>query len=397
VRPTVRDRFSQSRALKVYLLGWFGRHNSGDDALCIMVLDALTKMPINLQTIICVPTGGQLPPLPDCVTRKTLHRHIRGYVWVERMLPVLYADAVLWGGGSIMSDVNPRGLANFRFQRTLCRIANLRRIPIIFSALGLGPLYSTAGRNLAREILNAATFVQVRDRQSLKLLHNLGVKTEIAGGFDPAVLLPEVMTIPVRHRDSRGEIATIGIALCQLSGTEQVSQESIHNKLDHLAEAIRRTAARREIKVVAIQMCANARTNDLFLCTQLLERLDGVCPRELIRYCPDPSEMMGRLSVCNVVLAERLHAAIYAYTLDIPLGIIPYHEKCRAFAEDIGLSSECVFSAVPTVNEVESFLEHALSGSPLARGTFCIRNAQAMARVGQAAVVKALTDALAVG
>ena len=42
----------------------------------------------------------------------------------------------------------------------------------------------------------------------------------------------------------------------------------------------------------------------------------------------------------SAVVAMRLHAAVFAYSLGVPTIIAPYHEKCVEWSETIGQPSE---------------------------------------------------------
>jgi polysaccharide pyruvyl transferase WcaK-like protein len=285
-----------------------------------------------------------------------------------------------------------------RYMRFLVRIARLRRIPVVLAAMGIGPLRSSEGRRIARDILNDASFVQVRDSESVRICRDLDVAAPVSQGFDPAVLLREELgpDTPRRARPLRDRLR-IGVALSSSPGTIVGNDGELAQKIQHLTSGIRRARQSVEFEVAAIQMCANARANDLSICRQLTAALQGVCDCCIMRYTPDPGQMLREFARLDAVIAERLHAGVYGFAAGIPTAVIPYHEKCRAFADDVGLPPSGVFERLVSAHETARFITHAAAGSQNLLPSRSVAEACAIARRGQQSVVEFLNKALSSG
>lgn len=292
-----------------------------------------------------------------------------------------------------MSDTDDVRLSSLRYKKFICQIACLKRMPIFFYALGLGPLETKEGRRLARDILNMSSFVQVRDGLSYDLCHEIGVTTRTERAFDPAVLIPDLLGFHIDSSQRRTSPRfRIGIAPSASSGS--VSNTTLEQtiKVSSFVSGIKRVASHTDIEVVAIQMCANSRNNDIGICNDILKALRGVCQTSLIRYQANPGQMMADIATLDCVFAERLHAGIFAYTVGIPFAMIPYHGKCRAFAEDIGLPDCCILDPMLTSDEVELFLLALLKNEQGWRPSLSLDDAKSQVQRGDESLVEKIRE-----
>lgn len=378
----------------MHLLGWYGHKNSGDDALLLMTSRMIGQMSTDVELTIQIPREGQLPALPGYVKIRRLPKRLfKGHLFLSRLSAVLGADALVFGGGSTMSDVNKQRMTSLRFKHRVCRAAKLKGMPIVFIALGLGPLVTSKGIAIARAILNMADLVEVRDGASFKLCKELEVSSTVVRGFDPAVLIPKLIAErPIQSEHTDKAVPTIGISLAMTSGTVANSQLHHEVKIDHLVEALRHIAASRTLRIAGIEMCGSDSyaNNDGHLCNRLLTKLEDVCEATYIPYTPNPIKMMSRLSMLSAIIAERLHAGIYAYALGIPFAVVPYHSKCTAFAEDVGLPQMCLLDPEIPTEQVKRVLEHQLSDSTTCSPSLPVEEACQLAQSGQSMVIKKL-------
>lgn len=349
-------------------MGWYGRDNSGDDALLTATAGLLARAVPNAELIVRVPPEGRLPPLPVRLTRKDLSGRFRGHNFLGTAACVLGSDALIFGGGSVLLDVSRGQLNTLRLQLWLTRLAKARRIPIVYLGVSVGPLTTEAGRSCTRKLLDAADVVSLRDSDSYRQCLAMDLVAEVLPGFDPAVLLPETFGIirPKRRRGSSGEI-TVGVSLCNAAGRPDATAPDDQAKVRHIADALRGIAARRPVHVAAIQLCANPAMNDMFLCRSLIDAVDDCCRTELVPYSPDVAGMMRTFARCDCVLAERFHAAVYAYALGVPLAVLPYHKKCRDFAEDVLLPETCLIAEAEIEGKLARTLDILLSDPEAAR------------------------------
>ena len=87
--------------------------------------------------------------------------------------------------------------------------------------------------------------------------------------------------------------------------------------------------------------------NSDFLITKLLQ--EKLCPSKrvkLIPYNPDPLKVLIQIKKCHAFIGMKYHSCAFAYIAEIPLLIIEYHPKCRAFAKEVGLPNYAVISLI---------------------------------------------------
>ncbi|MEF8729723.1 MAG: polysaccharide pyruvyl transferase family protein [Accumulibacter sp.] len=372
--------------LNVYVVGWFGHKNSGDDALLVMTIDFLASVGVPVRPVLVVPSYGQLPPLPIRVDEKLRHRRYRVYTVLKAVLETLRSDVLFFGGGSVIGDLNLNMLGALYAKYLMCLAARIKGIPIIFSALGVGPLKTKRGMSLARKILNLADIVEARDANSVALCQELGVKTNIIRSFDPTVLFP-IRYGQELNSESRKpeELPTIGIALSNALSSITLDKTSSERllRLKSVIEALKDVATRQRFRVAVIQMCDDDKYGDSSLCKIISDSLSGACEVVQMPYLKNPIEMMFQFSKLKGVIAERLHAAIYAYTLGVRFAIMPSHVKTESFARDVGLDEKFIISTFSTRAEIMSAIKMLIEGDKACIPSLSVIQAQELAIVAR--------------
>jgi polysaccharide pyruvyl transferase WcaK-like protein len=371
----------------IYLSGWYGYNNSGDDALLTVISNSIMKVAPNAKVMIQTPSSGRLPPLsPSVIVRHPRH-WFKGHTFLSKVFAALRSDVLVFGGGSTMADVNEARRRGLACKYYICRAAKLRGIPIVFSALGLGPLETQEGIAKARMMLEMADLVEVRDSTSYELCKKMNISSPVIHGFDPAVLIPELFAHRLRPKGRRrDDVLTVGISLSGSPGTVANREVKQGSKIQNLVDAIKNVASLHPLRIAGVEICGDDMHGDKYLIENLLNKLEHVCEVEFISYCPDPAEMMGRLSLLDGMIAERLHAAIYAYTLGVPFAIVPYHRKCLAFAKDIGLPEMLVLDPNILADQVEQALRSQIADRLACSPRLPVERACRMARSGQNAI-----------
>ncbi len=381
----------RKRKPKIYLHGWYGHNNSGDDALLSVISKTIAEKIPYSEIVVQIPADGESPPLPKSVKITHLHHWFKGHVILQKLLAILTSDVLVFGGGSIMTDVNKQRIRGLHSLHRICSVAKIKDVPIIFTGLGIGPFVTQKGRELAKSILSMAEIVELRDSISYKLCEEFGL-SRIVQGFDPAVLLD--VELPINTKTWNNKIPIIGMSLSKSSGTILTGQEKQLLKIEQLVAGIKKVTHSQKICVAGIEMCRNACNRDAELNHELAKQLENVCEFTIIPYQPDPIAMLNRLSVLDGIIAERLHAAIYAYILNIPFAVIPYHDKCKAFVHDVGLPQNCLLDTDILSDQVEEVILSQIKKEKKNLPTFTIEEARSRAHLGQQKVIEKLKHLL---
>jgi polysaccharide pyruvyl transferase WcaK-like protein len=288
-----------------------------------------------------------------------------------------------------MADVNEARKRGLNSKYYICLAAKSRGIPIVFSGLGLGPLQTREGITKAKAMLEMADLVEVRDSTSRELCKKINVSSTVIQSFDPAILIPELFPCQLRQQGQRGvDIPTIGVSLSGSPGTIANGAIKQESKIENLVEAIKNVARLHPLRIAGVEICGDDIHGDKNIIENLLNKVEHFCETQFIPYCPDPAEMMSRLSLLDGMIAERLHAAIYAYSLKVPFAIIPYHSKCSAFAKDVGLPEMFVLDQNTLPDRVAQALKSQIEDRLACSPRLSVEEARRMARSGQNTIVE---------
>ncbi len=160
---------------KIFLFGYYGFGNLGDELLCAYYTNILTTAFPAARVVV-------LTHNPAPAGTGAVHLVSRWNLWqIAKMMQP--GDLLVGGGGSIFQDRTSK--RSLLYYLTLLNLARRRGVEIILAGQGFGPL-SPIGRMVAGPVLNRVRAISCRDQWSLGLLAAMGVsRPEIALGVDP--------------------------------------------------------------------------------------------------------------------------------------------------------------------------------------------------------------------
>lgn len=232
---------------------------------------------------------------------------------------------VLGGGGLFQNydKLTISGLYDFRandismYARPFL-LANQMGVPTLLWAQGIGPLNCDESRRIVHEIFNAATYVSLRDTDSLSLLRGLGVSRTALVAPDPVWAYPLPSTLSTRADSEK----RIGIVLRPWEFAEGWE--------DRFIMAIKNAIPPADHKLVWIPFHLIDELDDsnykLNFFRRMMSRLAPDFSQELIEES-EPKEIIQTLAECDAIIAMRLHAQILALRLGKPTLSIQYDHK----------------------------------------------------------------------
>ena len=159
---------------RVFLVGYYGFDNLGDDAIRTAIEQAADDLGV------AIPWFASRGPSTDPRAVRTSLRSMPRYVRA-----VLGVDRVVLGGGGILKDEGLR-LPLELFATAL--LARLTRREVTLAGVGAGPFYRGVGKWLIRATARLASVRTVRDDSSATALRGLGVGG-VEVGADPIFAL----------------------------------------------------------------------------------------------------------------------------------------------------------------------------------------------------------------
>jgi polysaccharide pyruvyl transferase CsaB len=293
------------------LVGYYGEHNLGDDALLAVLL---AQLPAAAEPLVTARDQQQVAASfgVACVDRGSL----------QRVLGALgRSTALVLGGGSLLQDST--SFLSLMYYASLIVAARLQSKPVLLWAQGLGPLRRRRSRLLVRFLLAQATACSWRDPASAQLARRLGWRP--TAGCEPGVGSDPVWTLPARPWQGRG-----GPVLVCFRPTGQLQGQAWAGWL----AALERLAPDRD--VIWLPFHAH---QDRGLLARL--RQEGLLPagldgrsREVL--AETPTEAMDLCGRSGLVLAMRLHGVILAAASGAPVAALSYDPKVEAAARALG-------------------------------------------------------------
>ena len=325
---------------RILLAGYYGFGNAGDEAILASILAHLRSAAP--QAAVTVVSGN-----PDA----TAAAHgVEAVFWRDPLAledAARGADLTLLGGGGIFHDywgfpadaiLTDRhwGLSYYAAPAVL---ALLHGKPLMIYAVGVGPLETTPGREFTKAVCDAAAAITVRDEESRGELAALGVPAErievtadptfaleIAPRADaasePPAALPEgrpLVGVALRHWDVRVE-----------PGKWEAEAAAA---LDRFLETAGRGGA---VLFLPFQQESVAEENDAAVAARVRDRMRHREAAAILRGGSDPARLAAAIGQCDLMLAMRLHAGVFAATAGVPVVGLEYDPKVSRLMRQIG-------------------------------------------------------------
>lgn len=283
------------------IVGYYGEHNLGDDALLTALLAQLPE-PARAGAIVTAADAAAVAAMAPVATvpRRSLGE-------VRRALSA--ADALVFGGGSLLQDST--SLRSLVYYAVLIVQARLQGTPVLFWGQGLGPLHHRRSRWLVARLLPLVSAAAWRDQPSATLARRLGRPAGDPVGADP------VWTAPAPEWHGPG-----GPIVLAWRPTPLLDARGWQTLLD----AVETLAVEAGREVLWLPFHGD---QDRELPAQLGSRWRQVP-------CPTVEAALTQLAGAGLVLAMRLHALILAIRCGAPSAALAYDPKVSAAADAAG-------------------------------------------------------------
>ncbi|MEO8692718.1 MAG: polysaccharide pyruvyl transferase family protein [Acidimicrobiales bacterium] len=339
------------------LEGYFGMHNVGDDAFCVVAASVLSER-LGFDHLAVVAPHDALPILP-ALARGMLPRsaRTRGHVRAATVAGKLRHRLVLHTGGSTLRQMNQRRCDEALLQRT-------GSISCHALSVSVGPFRNCADEWSIREFLKRFRSISLRDAASFERAKAMSLDVPLSRSFDLAVLAPDHMqTVARRSQRARPRL---GVALRLFESFEGGSIEMEQRRILGTIGLLKAVAKLVDYEPVLLAFNCHPSKGDVGLANMIADEMQAVTPCTVEPYERDVSSMLSAVASCDAVLAMRLHAGVFAYATGVPFAIIDYHPKCADFAESVGLTPELVFAGDGSdlVDQAERIASLLSNGGP---------------------------------
>lgn len=326
--------------MRVQLYGYYGHRNIGDDALLLAAATGLVRE----CGATSVSFSGKMPPiLSNIPARNFAPRHdfpgaTRLHRWREAV-GLRRADCVVLGGGSILRS-RPT-LDELERKISVVKQRGGRAVGI---GVSVGPFLDKSSQLSFVRLAKKLDFLGVRDATSLERVKQLEPDTNVKLTGDLAPLLRDEFqeNTPPATIPTPG-ILGISIVQEQSRAHDAVPSEEITQSVIRLVED---RCFPEFFSGVRLFSCNDDQRypNDTQLNRRLGEALSSHTHVEQVAYSGNTLGFIERFTGLSLMLSTRLHASIFAALMNVPLLVVSYAEKCRAWANFMGIAADQVLN-----------------------------------------------------
>lgn len=253
------------------------------------------------------------------------------------------ADVVaVIGGGHLYA----RHAANIAFVWLWLGIALavLMGKPLIFLPQSFGPLPGAIQQGMLRWLLSRSALVVAREYRSLRLLAEIGLRHRVLVlpdlAFGDDVAAAELLPVPEVAALAADRRPLIGLTLMDWQGQNPQFRNQRSYEAAVLA-LIRHVGERYGARVVLFAQCTGptAAHDDRLIARRLLAeaRSQGLDNVDFVDAALSPEQLKAAYQRLNLLVATRMHSAIFALSRNVPALAIGYLYKSVGIMEMLGL------------------------------------------------------------
>ena len=344
--------------MQILFLGTHGQFNIGDELLLETFLSQLGsehKYAVN--------------SYDPAFTRKTLRPNFEVESFhTTREMPrflkyLLTSNLLFFGGGSIIKELyasvgrNPYSTL-LMILATVTFAKQIARKKVVMSNIGVGPLMTPRGEQLARWILKQVDILSVRDETSHRTVLKLGLSPNKVQLVPDAVFAnaPKVFHVEP-HPMSPSDRTRIALNM----NYDIENRAAWDPFVTNLAEALKQLNNTTPIEIHALPMQSKFKANDdLSVLKEFSKRLPDI---PFVLHDPQSAqEAAGILCNMDMVLAERLHTLVIASILGKPFFGLVYDVKVQELVEYLGMAEHSLNINHPfTPDELTKGIQSVLS------------------------------------
>ena len=307
---------------KSYVLaGYYGYHNSGDDALL---------------AAICQELQGENPDNIIRVLTKEPYDHLKGpkisfhsrfnFYKVLRLIAI--SDVLVMGGGSLVQDkTSSRSVWYYLF---LMAYAKKMGTGCYMYANGIGPIHKRINRYLAKKVLSKVDIITLREKMSMRVLAQLKIDQPIIEvTADPVFALKDKDFLPVDYALKKlGMKADQPYIVCIFRDWEMSKQyrQTVAKLLDYIEETYHY-----QILFLPLKFPEDSLFEEKI--GKQMER-----PYFRVDQKEEVEHLMAYIHHSHLVLSMRLHGILYSALAGVPVIGFSYDVKVNYYIKALQMS-----------------------------------------------------------
>ncbi len=314
----------------ILLLGNYGAHNLGDEAIFASLLFYCKKNygeTVKISALTDNHTFVQKHLSNNTVTCYPLFpvgfRSILKYLWpaLKNKSRLRDVDFALFGGGGLFTDsVSIHAVVIWFVQFLYVRY--YLGIPVVTYGQSIGPLHTKVGTWLTTFAMKRMQSCYVRDLASLSWLTQRGIAATTI--HDPALHLVHIK----EHTTPQGLHIAISLR----------PWKDVQPLLRHMVTILKKNYSHATIHLIPMQPGSGEGDTALMVTAQQALQHEGITA--LLHAPSSYAEVQSLLAQCDVSIGMRLHFCILSATVGTPFHAIAYSPKVSEIATELGMTWE---------------------------------------------------------
>lgn len=317
------DRFlfhgNSKRTTDIMLSGYYGFHNSGDDAILSSIVNGLREKAPNISITV-------LSKDPEETARIYGVKAIERFKIIKIFKELRKTKLLLSGGGSLLQDVTSS--KSLFYYLSIMRLAKLCGAKVMLYANGIGPICKKGNEKKLKKGINDVNLITLREKSSREEIEKVLVDD-----------VPVFVTAdPVFSLES-GDDASIGRALAEAGMPEGkdffvVSVREWKNSDEKLEDKVAEFADYVSKKYNLVPLVVPMQDYyDRAISERIAEKISMDC--HITQNGVLPEVMLGIVGRAKLVLGMRLHTLIYAAKNVVPAIALDYDPKVDAVMDSV--------------------------------------------------------------
>lgn len=292
--------------MRILISGYYGFNNAGDEAILKSIIIALRD--VN-PTIDIVVLSNDVEHTKKTYNVDAINRWNIFKIYSE----LRKSDGLISGGGSLLQDVTSS--RPILYYTTIIRLAKLAKKPTFIYAQGVGPINKEKSKKIINKVLNNVEYITLRDNESLKLLNEIGVNKPITIVPDPVMGLNITR---LNKNKTRQEKDYITVSVRDWDKCDESFLEKVAIVCDKIVESNK--------KVIFVPMHGEHDYKTSKKVLYMMKQEANVLDHKL-----DIEDKILYIKESKLMIGMRLHALIFAATVNTPMIGISYDPKIESF------------------------------------------------------------------
>lgn len=294
--------------MRVVLSGYYGYHNVGDEAILQSIISSLRDQDPNVDIVV----------LSNDIeyTKKTYKVNaINRWNVLQIYNELIKSDGLISGGGSLLQDATSN--RPIMYYTAIMKLARLAKKPVFIYAQGVGPISNDTNKKKTKKAFDKADYITLRDEESMDLVKSFGVSKSI-----------DIVPDPVMGFDISGFESSLCTKYDDLEYVT-ISVRDWDKAKTHFLEKIAKACdiiADNGIKVVFVPFHGE---HDQKTSQRVSDMMKNEC--EIFAYDASIEEKILCIKKSKLMIGMRLHALIFAASVNTPMIGISYDPKIDSF------------------------------------------------------------------